>query len=278
MTPGPKDLVMEDEDLTNENKRHLNVDEHTKYRSILGKLMFVACSYRHDLRYAVFILALRAHNPRVWELKCITWCAEYAYNTRNLPLVLGGATGIQVLIFSDASLGGAYEKRSIKGHILKFNEDGGAIASSVHCIKCAVKAVFHPELAACADGIETALYAMNILTDLKVNMHGIVPSVKIDNKSVSDWINGDNHNLKTRGLDALYYSIRHLVQEDIVKVSHLPGCSNESDILTKILSKEDHWKHTKSIMGLKLLQRMKGFKYLVDLGSLNEWIMENTMA
>ncbi len=91
------------------------------------------------------------------------------------------------------------------------------------------------------------------------------PKVLCDNKAVCHWINGSNHNARTRGLDLLYYSIWHLVQDDIKTVQHVSGADNESDLLTKILSKVEHWKHTRSILGLKRLPKLNNRQGLEQL-------------
>jgi len=265
-TPGPTDIMRQmDDDKLDSMDELLNSNDHSLFRSILGKLMYISISYRHDVRFTVFALSLRSTKPRKWDLKCALWCVEYIHRTKELPLVLGGDEDLSLLTFSDATLATAYEGRSVRGHFIRLSESSGAVYASVHCLKCAVKAVFHPELASCADGVETGQFLKNILTDFKVKVNGLMPTVMVDNEAVVKWLNGDKYNAKTRGLDALFYSIRHMVQEELVEVKHVSGENNPSDVLTKILPRELHWKHLRDIMGLKLLAKIDNFKHLSEM-------------
>lgn len=264
MTPCHQDIMRkDDENSTNVLDKLLDESDHAVYRSVLGKLMYISISYRHDIRFTTFALSLRSSKPRVWDLKCALWCVEYLYLTRDLPLVLGGIGNINAITYSDATLGTAYEGRSVRGHFFRLSENSGAIFASVHCLKCAVKSVFHPELASCADGIDTSMFMCNVLSDFHVGHERKTPIVYCDNEAVVNWLNGDKYNVKTRGLDTLFYSVRHLVQEELVQVVHVDGVTNPSDVLTKILPSETHWKHTKNIMGLHLLTDVPKYRDLL---------------
>ncbi len=264
-TPCHQDVMRKN--IENANDRFdslLNNEDCSIFRSILGKLMYISMSYRYDIRFTTFALSLRSSKTRNWDLKCALWCVEYLYATRNLPLVLGGESQLCSLTFSDATLGTAHEGRSIRGHFCRLSDKSGAVYTSVHCLKCAVKSVFHPELSSCADGVETSMFMCNVLKDFQAYDEHMKPMVYCDNEAVVKWLNGDKYNVKTRGLDTLFYSIRHLVHEDIVEVCHIDGASNPSDLLTKILPVDVHWKHTKDIMGLHLLEGVAGFENMLN--------------
>lgn len=248
--PAPQDNTRdlgEDDEMS----QVLDEDDHKVFRSLVGGLLWIANGYRWDTKYACFVLTLRMHKPRRWDMFLAVWLLEYIYNTRDVPLVLGGSE-VRIHVYSDASFATLPEARSPKGHLLKLNEISGAIFAEVHSISIAVKSIFEAELIACSEGFDTAQFIINVLEELGINRN-VTPKVKTDSEAVIAWIKGKNVSVKSKHLKPKFYGTRHVIQDGVVDLEYIPGVENPADILTKILPLKDHLKHLRTIMGHALI-------------------------
>lgn len=57
---------------------------------------------------------------------------------------------------------------------------------------------------------------------------------------------------RSKHIEARYYFIRELVQENKLRTAHISGVENVADIFTKPLSHEDHARLTK-LLGLRVI-------------------------
>lgn len=251
-TPGPSDSIRVEFEEGNVMANLLTEDEHAVFRKLVGGIMWIVNSYRWDVKFVCFVLTLRMHRPRKWDMLVAVWALEYLHNTAHVPLILGGPD-LEIIVYSDASFATLPESRSPKGHLLKLSENSGAIACEIHCVTIAVKSVYEAELIACSEGFDTAAFILNVLNDLEIEGVPTPPIVKSDSEAVVNWINGANVTTHSRHLQPKYWGTRHIVKEGSISLTHVAGVDNPADILTKVLPLESHLKHLANIMGHNMI-------------------------
>jgi hypothetical protein len=107
-------------------RRVLDLREVKKYMSIVGNLIWIQ-GIRMDIIFAVLYLSWYTKQPLQHHLDMAYYVIGYLYNTCDMPLVLGGNTDINTLVYHDASHGTGPRSRSITGVLVKLHPDSGAV-------------------------------------------------------------------------------------------------------------------------------------------------------
>ena len=171
----------------------------------------------------------------MWDLFVLVWVMDYLCDTADVLLI-------------KQFVGIMRECRSVKSHMLRTCCGSGAIYTNVRTIKIAVKSIFKSELLACSDGIDTMLYANNVLEELGYLSKGS-KEVATDNSATMHWIRGSVSNSRSRHIDTRIYNARHHERDGNVRVKYVPTDENTADILTKPLSCKLFVKHARAIQG-----------------------------
>ena len=140
------------------------------------------------------------------------WVMEYLIDSKKVPLILGGE-GVNLECLSDASFGILEERRSIKAHFLRTNEESGAIYVNASVIKNTVTSIWEAEVSAASDAVDTMSYARNLCGELKYPT-GRSNTIKVDNKeSAINWMKGECIAATTKHVEARPYRMRQIVKE-----------------------------------------------------------------
>jgi hypothetical protein len=90
--------------------------EKTKYREMIGCLMYAAVMTRPDIAFAVSTLSQYLDSPRTTHLIAVTRVFRYLSGTKGLKLVLGG-THSDITGYSDADWASHMHRHSISGFV-----------------------------------------------------------------------------------------------------------------------------------------------------------------
>ena len=85
-----------------------------EYRNKVGSILYYMICVSPAIAYAVGLVARYCEKPTRAACAAVTRIIHYAYNTRNMPLVLGGHEAI-FTAFSDSDLGGCRRTRKSTG-------------------------------------------------------------------------------------------------------------------------------------------------------------------
>ena len=88
--------------------------EKTKYREMIGSLMYAAVMTRPDIAFAVSHLSQYLDAPRITHLLAVTRVFRYLSGTRDLKLVLGGPNST-IIGYSDSDWASQIHRHSISG-------------------------------------------------------------------------------------------------------------------------------------------------------------------
>jgi hypothetical protein len=187
----------------------------------------------------------------------------YLGQTSDMPLVLGGFNNpfsdedinnnsVDIIGYTDASLGTAPKGRSNIGHIVKLSSTSGAIIAKSKTTSCVVTSSFESEL----DGASTALKSIsrvrNILKELHITIKN-QPILYSDNQAMIEFIKGNGIAKGVRHMELRMWYLREKVQKGDVIIAYQSGKIIPPDKLTKLGEKVGHGEFTHDIMGHGLL-------------------------
>jgi len=229
----------------------LPLSEIRKYQAIVGFMIWVV-GVRYDVSFALLYLSWANCAPRVHHMRYAHYAMNYLLQHKDLPLVLGGDSSIQVTSFTDASLGTAPKGKSVLAGIHRLNQTAGAIIAKSMKTQSVWLSSFEAELDGVSQAMKDSSRITNILEELSIELEG-KNTIFCDNQAVIEFVKGNNNAQKCRHMDLRLFYIRDKLELDRYELVFMPGAEIPTDKLTKLAVREDHEVFTKSVLGLGLL-------------------------
>jgi hypothetical protein len=252
LTPAPPGQVLMKGDKTT----LLDTAKHKRYRSGVGKLMYLAKHTRPDISNAVRDLARHMHAPNEVHWKSMEHCIRYVRYTRSRCLVIkpSGAWDGKDKSFkfkirgrSDSNYATDKEtRRSITGSVVYLNDAIVMFQSSTQ--KHVTLSVTEAELAALVSCVQDMLYVYRIIISLELQVE-LPMVVELDNSGARDLANSWSVGGRTRHVDTRQFFIRDLKEQGLLVFKHISGQENEADIFTKNTDALTLHKHTAKMCG-----------------------------
>jgi hypothetical protein len=221
------------------------------YMSIIGCLIWIS-GVRLDVLFTVMYLSWSTKSPRQHHLDMARYCVAYLYQSRELPLVLGGSSEFEITAYTDASLGTGGKGRSVIGHLVKLNEKSGAIYAKATATQGVHMSSFEAEL----DGVSTSLKSIrrvnNIMTELQ-RVFSDVSKLWSDNEAMIKFVHGEGVAKGVRHMELRMWFIREQYSHGNVVLDYMEGVKIPADKLTKLGNRASHAKFRSDILGLSLL-------------------------
>ena len=228
-----------------------NDDEKKSYQQLLGKLQWISCQSRPDIRYLVLECSLVATKPKIKDIlninKVVKKMNKNAYKIRfGLPQHTN-VKDLSLLAFSDASLSNLPDKISSTRSFIIFVSGNGKIAPLSWCSKKlerVAKTIIYAEgiaLGRCLDEAVNLRQALLQAIGLEGNEYSdILPVVGVtDSKSLWDNIYSSSQadDLKLRREVA---SIREQIElKEVSAIKWVPTHIQLADCLTKSKAPSD---------------------------------------
>jgi hypothetical protein len=240
------------EKLSKEKQAYLDKDGIETYMSIVGKLIWIQ-GVRLDIIFTVLYLSWFTKKPRHHHLDMAYYCIGYLHTTKYLPLVLGSIELLELIGYSDASLGTGPKSRSIAGQLLKMNSKGGAIFAKAVATTSVRLSSFEAELDACAMAMKSFARINNILEELGLKT-GSSATLFSDNKAMIEFVHGNSAAKGCRHMELRLWYTREQYQKGNAVLRYMEGKAIPADKLTKLGNIEEHKRFTSDILGLSLLE------------------------
>jgi hypothetical protein len=252
--------------LCDEDKAVLNKRGIELYMAVVGSLIWIA-SIRLDILFTVMYLSWSTREPREHHLKMAKYCIEYLYQSRTLPLVLGGSSKLDIIAYTDASLGSAVKGRSVTGHLVALGEGAGAVYAKATATKSVVLSSFEAELDGLTSAMKSVSRVRNILTELQLEF-GDVSKLMADNKAMVDFVRGEGVAKGVRHMELRQWYVRTEYKKGNTNVEFMSGVDMPADKLTKLGNRGSHGVFVVKIMGLGLLDDYHEWGKLGTLSSV----------
>eukprot|EP00804_Cyclotella_cryptica_P000019 CCRYP_013697-RA/>CCRYP_013697-RA protein AED:0.44 eAED:-0.15 QI:0/0/0/0.5/1/1/2/0/583 len=216
-----------------ENSPKLSPEKHSRYRTGVGKLLYLTKHSRPDIANAVRELSRHCHDPTEahWEAMCD--CIRYVRGTPTRGLLLkpsGSWDGkdqnfqFEIRGRSDSNYATDPEsRRSITGTVVYLND--APIAFSSVTQKHVTLSVTEAELAAVVTMVQDMMYIYRVINSmgLKVKLPMIA---EMDNSGARDLANSWSVGGRTRHVDVWMFFLCELKEDGMVAFKHIPGPDN----------------------------------------------------
>ena len=222
------------------------------YRELLGCLNYAA-GIRGDIAFSVSVLARFANNPARVHWKALKRVAIYLKTTRERSLVFGrnkhsADPRNPIEVYVDADHGGCMDThRSTSGTIIcVFGDTTTTQAKRQTRVSNSTGAA---ELFAIAKVTRKITNYRVILEDLGFYQRTV--TINTDSRVAIDLIKRGYMSAASKHLMRDFHEVKEAVDSGLVRLQHVPGVDNPSDVLTKALDRKTHEKHTNFILNDK---------------------------
>lgn len=216
------------------------LENNTKYRQLVGRLLYLSVNSRPDISASVCMLAQRVSKPADEDWKQLKRVVRYLKATHQMQLKLSNIHSNELTLYGYADATWAddrIERKSNSGRIIYFN--GGTI--SWGCNKQNMVALSSCEAEFIS--ISEASKEVKWLRQLLEEMHEQIETpTKIfeDNQGCIELVRDHKFSYKTKHIDTRYKMIRDLVKKNIIRCEYCPTEEMVADLLTKPLSAIKH--------------------------------------
>ena len=224
----------------------------SEYMAIVGGLIWIS-GLRLDITFSTMYLAWNTKTPRRHHMRMAKCVLTYLNTTKDLPLVLGGSSEINVVTYTDASLGTAPRGRSVIANMTKLNDKAGAVSAHSKATNVVFSSSFEAELDGVTRGLKCNSRIVNVLTELRLQM-STIPHLWSDNKAMVNFIHGEGVAKGVRHMELRMWYVRERYKQGNVLIDWMTGQDIPADKLTKLGCREEHEIFTRDIMGLGLLE------------------------
>ena len=222
----------------------LSLQDHAKYRRMVGELLYLAVCTRPDISFAVSSLARSLHAPTRRHFSMINRVLRYLSTTKSHGILYPAGNGEQLDLraFCDADWAGDLEKRhSTTGFFIEVN--GAPVAwKSVRQSIIALSTAEAEYIALSTTGKEIS-WIRRLFAEIKDHKRicGDVPllctPIFTDSTAALSIAEKDSINARTKHIDVRFHHIRLLRMNDVISFAHVPSARNRADFLTKPLER-----------------------------------------
>lgn len=205
------------------------------YRSIVGKLLFMANTVRYDIAFIVSKLSRYFNEPTEDHYNAAKRVLRYLQGTKDHGLVYF-ANNDDLKVYVDADWGSDPENRkSTTGYVIKYQ--GSPISWKSKKQQTVALLSTEAEYMAITEVVKEVLWLLQVFEELQIS---ISKPVKIyeDNRSAMLLAEHPHVHQRTKHIDIRYHCIRDYIIRGLVELEHVDTNNQVADLLTKSLGKQ----------------------------------------
>ena len=231
-TPALIDLEEIVKKAATEGAEHLSAEEHSKYREIVGAILYVATVCRPDIAVAVGLLSRVLEVPTADTMAAAMRVLRYLVSTKEL--------GLRWTVGADTVLSGMSDSnwavvKSTSGYVFFLAQAAIAYVSKKQA-SIAMSSTEAEIMAASLAALE-AVFLWGLLSELDCLQES--PTVLgVDNQGAIALAKNYVSNSRTKHIERRHLKIRELVEELAVRPEFVPTDGNVADILSKPLGRD----------------------------------------
>lgn len=242
----------------NENSRRLMNEEHSKYRQVIGSLLYIANTVRLDIAYPVSLLSRYLVTPRECHLKAAYRILHYLIQTKYDGLRYSNEKKLKlnskdyrlldtnkkaiihdypnqgkylITTVTDASFANETDRHSQHGHITYMNNNIISWSSKRQSIVALSTA--EAEYIGMTEAMKANIHFNGIMKELRLDVtYGKICS---DNMAALQLGSHKIHHQRTKHIDIRYHFMREKVLNREIKLDYINTKYNVADCLTKLV-------------------------------------------
>lgn len=216
------------------------LENNTKYRSLIGRLLYLSVNSRPDISASVSILAQRVSKPTNEDWNQLKRVVKYLKTTHQLKLKLSNIQSDDLSLYGYADATWADDKidrKSNSGRIIYFN--GGTISWSCNKQNIVASSSCEAEFISISEASKEVKWLRQLLEEMHESI--VNPTlIYEDNQSCIELVRDHRFSYKTKHMDTRYKMIRDMVKQKIIECEYCPTEDMIADLLTKPLTAIKH--------------------------------------
>lgn len=216
------------------------LDSNKKYRSLIGRLLYLSVNSRPDISASVSILAQKVSTPTDEDWNQLKRVVKYLKATHHLKLKLSNIQASDLSLFGYADATWADDKldrKSISGRIVHFN--GGTISWSSNKQNLVASSSCEAEFISISEASKEIKWLRQLLEEMHEGINAPT-TIFEDNQACIELVRDHKFSYKTKHMDTRYKMIRDLIGQKVIKCEYCPTEEMVADLLTKPLSTIKH--------------------------------------
>ena len=220
--------------------------ETSRYRSIVGSLLYAAVATRPDICETVGRLCRSMKSPTTADMKKAIRCIRYLKGTSYLGIQFSRESGLK--FYCDSNWGGPTERRLSRTGYAAVLNNGAIIFRSLMQKSQALSSAEAEYIALCA-ATQDAVYLTQMLQEHGMDLREPVLMLE-DNQACIQLADKNMASPRLKHVDIRYHYVRTMVQEKKIEIIYCPTYHQAADILTKPVDQLTFLRHRATLMGL----------------------------
>ena len=214
---------------------HDILDDKTRYRELVGSLLYVANATRPDISSSLSILSQYLDCPRAMHWRAAKRVLCYLNGTQDHGIKYTRSTNhvTSLKAYCDANWGGDKHTRRSTSGVLIFLGDGPVVYRSKRQSSVALSSA-EAEYMALALATQEVLWLRYLLTELGLQSSGAT-KIMMDNKSAISMATNLGYTPRAKHIDLRAHFVRDHVESGNISLEYVPSEDQLADFLTKAI-------------------------------------------
>ena len=207
----------------------------TKYRQMVGSLIYAMTCTRPDLSYCVTKLSQHLSKPLPSDWIMLKHVFRYIKQTSEYELTFRKSTNdLRLHAFCDADWASSLDDRhSISGYCISLNESGPPISWKSKKQSSVALSTCEAEYVSLSITCQESIHLTRLLTELLPSTELAPTFIKNDNQGAIALIKNPVKHMKAKHIDIRYHFVRECYHSNQIVVDYVPSNDNIADIFTK---------------------------------------------
>ena len=223
-----------------ELREHINsplLQDATRYRELVGSLIYLQQVTRPDLSFITNILGQQMSKPTKfhWELGLKT--LRYLKGTIEFKLNYNRANNLQLTGYADADWGNAPDRKSQSGYVFYMSANSSPISWSSRKQNLVATSTCDSEYVALSEAVSECLWLQQLIKD--INLKGVQSrpaNMLCDNTPAISLAANPCYHKKSKHIDIKHHHVRDHISQGTITLNHVPTDENIADGYTKALA------------------------------------------
>lgn len=214
------------------------MDDVTKYRSLVGALLYLGVVARPDIVASTAILGRKFCSPTEADWSAAKRLLRYLKGTRCYAVQLGGDTKQGLIGYSDSDWAGDIgTRRSTSGFVFLYA--GGVISWASRRQSSVTLSTMEAEYVALTEACQEAIWLRQLLQDFREKQ--IEPTIVMeDNQSCLTFVKSERQNRRSKHIDTKQRFVYELCVTKQITLQYCPTEDMLADVFTKPLGPLKH--------------------------------------
>lgn len=203
-----------------------------RYQSLVGKLIYLTHT-RPDIGFAVSLASRYMSNPTETHMKTVNRILQYLKGSPGRGLYFQKNSNRGIEVYTDSDWAGCLSDRKSTTGYCTFVW-GNMVTWRSKKQSVVARSSAEAEFRAMAQGICEGIWLKRMLDEIRIPTNYTM-RILCDNKAAISIAKNPVHHDRTKHVEIDRHFIKEKIDQEIIRVDHIPSCKQTADIMTKAL-------------------------------------------